>query len=400
MPCRRFSCSASSSSRSIDSFCSFQMAMVLSSHPPHAAGNHTGQRRPARSAPPLDADARPEQESGSVGVSMRGGDMIRRDARRSPRLLIVLIAAAAALSLAAPCAAPATTPTWRLRHYTKVGYVHSFKLDLIGEMPAPPQLMMIGGSRTTRLEPSLMRQLTGLSTMNCAVSNCEPEDVWAFANYLYERAPDVKLRCLWGVQVRGISDVTFAQGLAYDTRLARWFPQELIDEQKALIRKPVVKDLLASNRYTARGQLTHSIYDRQRERGLTLSGSLDRWIPVHVRKEKNAAALPTVRARAYFEATMALFNEHGVTPCIVIMPYHPRALQALSAVAKWKANFEGFKTYLKDLRATYDFQLLNYTRISSFGGHAEWFYDGAHVTVENSRILLRHAVKAAPESFR
>ena len=326
--------------------------------------------------------------------------MVGRGAWRLPWLLLALAGAAASLALAAPSVATAATATWKLSHYTKVGYVRSFKLDLIQELPAPPELLLIGGSRTTRFEPSLMRRLTGLSAMNCAVSNCEPEDVWAYVNHLYMRAPDVKLRCLWGVQVRGMSDVTFAQGLAYVTRLARWFPPELIDEQKARIGDPVIKDLLALNRFTARGMLAYGTYDRQRDRGLTLHDSLDRWIPIHVSKETNAADLPTARARSYFEATMALFNEHGVAPCIVIMPLHPRALDALSAVAKWKANFEEFKTYLQDLRATYDFHLLNYTQISSFGGHAEWFYDGAHITVENARLLLRKAVAQAPESFQ
>src|SRR5450759_4327257 len=44
MPCRRLSCSACSWSRSIDSCCSSQMAILPSSCLPRAAGHHTGRR--------------------------------------------------------------------------------------------------------------------------------------------------------------------------------------------------------------------------------------------------------------------------------------------------------------------------------------------------------------------
>jgi hypothetical protein len=314
--------------------------------------------------------------------------------------LATLAAVLAVLATHPALAAAADTPTWQLDHYTKVGYVRSFKLDLIRELPEPPQLVTFGGSRTTRFEPSLLRRLTGLPAFNCAVSNCEPEDVWAFTNHLFARSPDTKVRCLWGLQVRGIIDVTFGQGLVYDQRLSRWFPPELIAEQKERIGTPVIKDLLNLNVFTARGMLRWCLYDRQRERGLTLSESLDKWIPLHVAKEQSGAVTPQERARAYFEATLSLYNEHGVTPCIVIMPFHPRALRALQAIPEWQARFAELKSYLQGLQATYSLHVLNYTLISKFGGRSSWFYDGAHITVENARLLLRQAVADAPECFQ
>ena len=81
------------------------------------------------------------------------------------------------------------------------------------------------------------------------------------------------------------------------------------------------------------------------------------------------------------------------------MPYHPRALDALTN-AGWRPRLTALKAYLQGLRATYCFHLLNYNTVAAFERHTWYFYDGAHPTVENSRILLRHAVKAAPESFR
>jgi hypothetical protein len=78
---------------------------------------------------------------------------------------------------------------------------------------------------------------------------------------------------------------------------------------------------------------------------------------------------------------------------------HPQALEAL-ANAGWRPRLAAFKASLRGLRATYRFHLLDYASVDAFEGRTRYFYDGAHPTVENSRILLRHAIKDAPESFR
>jgi len=132
--------------------------------------------------------------------------------------------------------------------------------------------------------------------------------------------------------------------------------------------------------------------------GETLNASLVKWIARYV-TARSAVTPAQSRSRSYFEATLGLLNQHGVTPCIVIMPYHPRALEALTN-AGWRPRLTALKAYLQGLRATYPFHLFNYNTVAAFEGHTRYFYDGAHPTVENSRILLRHAVKAAPESIR
>ena len=55
---------------------------------------------------------------------------------------------------------------------------------------------------------------------------------------------------------------------------------------------------------------------------------------------------------------------------------------------------------LEGLQLKYDLRLLNDTSVSSFGGRSRYFYDGARITVENARILMAHAVRAAPECFK
>ena len=48
----------------------------------------------------------------------------------------------------------------------------------------------------------------------------------------------------------------------------------------------------------------------------------------------------------------------------------------------------------------YDFALLDYSRIESFGGDPSDFYDGVHVKAENARRIIDTAFRDAPAAFR
>jgi hypothetical protein len=104
------------------------------------------------------------------------------------------------------------------------------------------------------------------------------------------------------------------------------------------------------------------------------------------------------RSRRYFERFLKLFNEHDVSPAIVLMPYHPVALEAFRAVG-WQAKHDWLRGYLENLQDSYDFTVLDYTELKSFGGNQDGFYDGSHVTAENARLILEQAVEDAPECF-
>lgn len=280
-----------------------------------------------------------------------------------------------------------------------VGYDRTYKADLVDRLSEAPQVVVLGGSRSQRFEPSLITKLTGLSAFNFAVQNCRPEDAYAISRYLYARAPTVKLRCIYCVQCTSFVDAPMNPGLLYDKRLSAWFPKALIAKEKAAEGTPTVRNLLSCNQFTARGCLLHNTYDRREDSGVSLDTVLDHYLTTMVPRAASAAANSGSRSRWYFRQLLALYNEHGVKPLIVIMPYHPTVLTAFRAVG-WQTKLDRTIAYLRSLQKSYDFRLVDYTDIGSFGGSASWFYDGAHIKVENARLILRQAVRDAPECFR
>ena len=301
---------------------------------------------------------------------------------------------------AGPSPSSPSTPTWRRASYRRAGFDKSFKADLIDELPAPPELVVFGGSRATRFEPSYFASLTGLSSFNAAVQCFRPEDAWAFSSYLYAKSPDTRLRCVIALQTRTFHDDTLRAGLLYDKRLASAFPRGLIASQKAALGKPPVRDLLGVNRFLARGYLVRNRYDVARERpGYSFAKHLDLYVKRLLPNHRWTGPLADARSREYFEKTVQLYNDHDVVPLIIVMPYQPRVLRAFRA-AGFQKHLDRLAAYLRGAQTRCRFRVLDLTEIRTFGGSSRGFYDGAHVTRANAHRITRYAVGAAPECFR
>jgi hypothetical protein len=278
-------------------------------------------------------------------------------------------------------------------------YDRGYKVDLLESLKAPPELVIFGGSRAQRFEPSVAEQLTGLPAFNFAVQNSRPEDVYAMSRLLFWRAPDVRLRCIWPLQATSLADSPIHPGLLADHRLAQFLPGYFLREQRRIVVDTAGRELGSDNQFTARGQLLHNGYDVRVDKGVSFATTLSGYLSKMVPRAAAPMAYTQTRAKRYFERTLQLYNLHDVEPVLVIMPYHPTALAAFRA-AGWDAKEDAFKAYLDGLHDSYRFHVADYTDIAAFHGTADGFYDGAHITADNARRVLAQVVKDVPQAFR
>ena len=209
------------------------------------------------------------------------------------------------------------------------------KADLIREhLSESVQLVFFGGSRSQRYDPVFARRKTGLRAVNIAISNAHPEAVWGMLNWFYARWPDAKIRCVLGMQSGMLRDRDLDPALLQDSRFYPYFPDDLLKQQRALLpqsadRMPKSYGFLG-NKYSDLGMLAWNVYDRRIKLGLTLDQALDDYIARLLRSGTgNPDGTFNTRSRVYFEKTVALLNEHGTTPIIVLMPVHPRVLRVM-----------------------------------------------------------------------
>jgi hypothetical protein len=70
------------------------------------------------------------------------------------------------------------------------------KTDLIQKLKAPPEVIILGGSRALRFDPAYLQQRTGLTGFNAAVTGARPEDAWALVSLFHARFPAARFRFL------------------------------------------------------------------------------------------------------------------------------------------------------------------------------------------------------------
>lgn len=281
----------------------------------------------------------------------------------------------------------------------------SAKADLLQALQRQPELIFFGGSRAERFDPAYARRKTGLESFNLALTNSHPEGAWALVNWLYDRRPGARLRWVWGVNPASLGDRDLDPALLQDQRFSWYFADALVRAQRRLLPRTVAEmpqqSHLNRRRYARDGLLLWNTYDRYREIGGTLDKSLDRYIATAVAKVKNAAGGGDGRSRArvYFEKTLRLLNEHGTTPVIVVMPVHPRVLAALRPYGRDHRHAR-FLAYLTGLEKRYSLRVVDLTELSSFGGDPDGFYDGVHITRENSDRVIDALVERAGDVLR
>ena len=147
------------------------------------------------------------------------------------------------------------------------------------------------------------------------------------------------------------------------------------------------------------GMLWWNSYDTKRAAGQTLQQALDGYLDPQMMAVAGNHKVPhNTRAMAYFVRTIRLLNAYHIRPVIVIMPYQPRVLSAFMSVG-WGVKERWLISYLKRLSGHLNFRVLDCLHISTFGGTADGFYDGAHLDIPNSRRLVRYVLKHAPGCF-
>ena len=293
-----------------------------------------------------------------------------------------------------------TVPLWQQTSYRKPGFDRSFKCDLIEEQSFAPQVAIFGGSRTMRMPPNEIVRAKKLRAFNYGLHNGRPTDAWAFINFLLERDPDVPPMQVWCVQVNSFGAGGIHQALILDERLSRHFPAGLIEPLRPWAKKQGVHNLLSGRRFDRRGLLLWNSYDRRVASGVPLRRVLDNYLNARMLATAGNRKVPrNTRQMKYFEKSLALANQRGVKPLIVIMPYHPRVLKVFRAHG-WGVKERWLARYLNGLKSRYRITVLNCLPIKRWGGSANGFYDGSHINAANSKRLMRYCLKKAPGCFR
>jgi hypothetical protein len=290
------------------------------------------------------------------------------------------------------------------------------KADRIEALKQPPDLVVLGSSRSMRYEPSYLEEKTGLKTFNAGVNGIGgTADAWAMTQFIHEVWPDSHPAYLWMVDVESFVPFQVQARTANERRLAKFVgaatagqgPVELAraiwQNRTTLLSLDTAKDSVRLIIYRDKAKNSQSKYQKQiladgvLKQRLWSAKEWDRRFPNSVKRYsdlyKNVYHELDPASEAYFEKTLAFMNQQGATPLLVLTPINPK-LRAILGPLGWDARHEQVVQYIESLQGTYDFKFLDLTDPSLFGFDPKQFYDGMHMTTVNTEKAIDYILKA------
>ena len=292
----------------------------------------------------------------------------------------------------------------------------TIKADAIEALKEPPQIVVLGSSRSMRWMPQHFTKVTGLRTFNAGVNGIGgTADAWAMVNFIHDRFPDSDPYYFWLLDVESFVPFKIQGRTANEPRLAQYVegsgtvrktPTAILRQawanRSSVLSLESAKD---SVRVLMNRKKVKRIYDDYRkrfksdgtmaDRPLTKGEWKSRW-PKSVKRYTDlyTDAYYTLdpTAKKYFEDTLSFMNENGAKPLIVLTPINPKLREYVDPLG-WPERHHEVLDYLESMQKKYDFEFIDITDITTWDGDPEGFYDGVHMTVDNTARATDYVLK-------
>lgn len=271
------------------------------------------------------------------------------------------------------------------------------KVRLYSDYNPPPQIVILGTSRSFTVSPEYLEGLTGLSTFNASLHGGVPRDFHAFAQLLVESGspPKLVILPLSPESFRHVEVPVFepqdplAEVLQGSGALERGVDEFLLlaslDQVESSLK------LLEVER-AGRGK-PHYEFQSDGEAKFNIPFPLEQMVNIYLNGAWGAGfwdfeGLNPIQV-AHFEAFLDLGLENGFGVIAYIPPFHPQAASLYEDRSNYPHLREELQSLMQNWQAEYDFTAFDFSDLSSFGGSGRMFHDAVHPNAEASRLMMK-----------
>ncbi|WP_066175930.1 DUF1574 family protein [Bacillus marinisedimentorum] len=277
------------------------------------------------------------------------------------------------------------------------------KAQLLSEFEQEPEVLVLGSSRSMKIDPGFIEQQTDKPSFNASVNSAMAEDYYVMLKYALEEV-DVKPEAI----LLGIDVESFHNGRTADDRLVynNRFLKYLHDKDRPNIGERV-KTMLTYDEvagsfrslyfsateypepmatYTENGFLHYPERERKLEKG-TFEPKIKEYVEKYQGRYKGYTAVDADR-QDYFEKFLQLAAENDIKVAGFITTLHDDVIKALDEDNVYSDRKKEVTAFLSEMEEKYShFSYKDFDRVEKYDGSLEAFYDGAHIQEENANII-------------
>jgi len=265
----------------------------------------------------------------------------------------------------------------------------------------PPEALILGNSAAFKYAPATVERLTGLRAFNGAVRGGEPHYFLAFTRMALERhAPRLILASVHANSF--VHAPHFIDGLQNSPLGGYVGLHRANGDRWNRFRKEARKKALRAlgwvlRHFSSRGRWRPPIrFDRDglahlryEDRVFSPSREPDRipHVARYLQHFQEPRPLDAAQCQA-FETWLALCQTHRIRTIVMLAPWHPFLLELLYERTRFPETHEQIVEYMAKLQSTHDFTFFDFTRLETFGGDVDDYFDSRHFShLAADRIL-------------
>ena len=275
---------------------------------------------------------------------------------------------------------------------------HRDKLERWNALEVPPEIIILGSSRSATAPVTELEQKTGKSVFNASIFGASPRDYLAFLRYVifHKRPPKFFIVGLGMEQITTGSNPFFEppSGLA---SFMEDSPGESLQRVTDLLdisqTQASFKSLISVAMFGA--TIPGNYFDANGVIKFPDPPNFELAIDQNISHIMATGDLNTTEIQ-HLKDFMELCREQNIYVIIYLPPYQPRMMETLEASPGYLPVLTQLKAILRSLRPKYNFAFYDLTHIETVSGTGDMFYDGLHPRPEAQLLIHDFILRNTP----
>ncbi|TLS36661.1 hypothetical protein [Pseudalkalibacillus caeni] len=285
------------------------------------------------------------------------------------------------------------------------------KANLLQKYNNNPDVLVLGSSRTMKINPNYIEEKTDLNAFNAGVNSARAEDYYVMLKYALEDL-DVKPEyVILGIDLEGFhNNAPLDDRLIYNQRFARYLHPEDRENKLSMLKSLISYDqTVATGRslsfamteyptkkaaYDNDGYLHYPKKEKQIKEG-KFKADIDSYIKKYKGRFNNFTAIDEGR-KDYLNDFLTLAEENDIQVIGFITTLHDDVLAELRKTRDYderKAELTDFLNKMKQEHTNFTYN--DFDEVKKYAGYEEAFYDGAHIREENADKITTRLLQEA-----
>ncbi|MFA8439726.1 DUF1574 family protein [Pueribacillus sp. YX66] len=293
----------------------------------------------------------------------------------------------------------------------------SDKASLLHKLNEDPEILILGSSRSMKIDPEFIEEKTGLSSFNAAVNSANAEDYYTMLRYsldTLERKPNT---IFLGIDVEAFHNNTpIDERLLFNKALSKYLNAQdrisFIDMLTSLLSYEETTSSFVSLYYKLSAYPDRSTYYDDngflhyiQKSGTVTDENYDSKIEDYIERYRaryDGYTQLSDKRKDYFEKFLALAEEENIQVIAFITTLHDDIIRDLKKTRNYDDIKQKLVNYLNKMdEQNENFVYEDFDRVDKYNGVLTAFYDGAHIHEKNAnRITRRLLEKAVPDEFK